>query len=196
MDFDFSTRWSANGAGQWILYDLGETVTAQSVELAFFNGASRLAYFSVTLSEDGEKFTEVFNGASSGKTTELELYDFEDKKARYLKITGFGNSQSTWNSITEVRINFAANTSDIESIHQQKCEIIYPQPLIGNVLHLTNSLLENRSWTIKDLAGKKIEAGYLSASKNQIILNQKPAAGTYILSFEGEKSFSVRLMVR
>lgn len=195
MDFDLGTRWSANGAGQWILYDLGETVTVNSVELAFYNGASRLAYFSIALSEDGQVFKEVFNGTSSGKTTELELYDFEDKKARFVKITGFGNSQSTWNSITETRINFTENATFIGSLYQNSQLIIYPQPLKQKVLHLMNSIPEVRSWELKDLNGRLIESGTIDTDLNQIKFSQKPTPGTYILSLIEKKYCNTKLIV-
>ena len=195
MDFDFSTRWSANGAGQWILYDLGETVTVHSVELAFFNGASRLAYFSIALSDDGEKFTDVYNGASSGKTTELELFDFDDLKARYVKITGYGNSQSTWNSITETRINFTQNASGIFNIMQKQKFEIYPQPLKENIIYLNNSFSDLNTWILSDLAGRKIESGKIDANITRINLNQKLSVGTYVLSFEGKNASSVLLLV-
>lgn len=195
MDFDLGTRWSANGAGQWIMYDLGETVTVNSVELAFYNGASRLAYFSIALSEDGEVFKEVFNGTSSGKTTELELYDFEDKKARFVKITGFGNSQSTWNSITETRINFTENATFIGSLYQNSQLIIYPQPLKENVIHLINSIPEVLSWELKDLNGRLIESGTIDTDFNQIKFSQKPIPGTYILSLMGKKFCNTKLIV-
>jgi hypothetical protein len=163
--------------------------------LAFFNGASRLAYFSIALSEDGEIFNEVFNDTSSGKTTELELYDFDDKKARFVKITGFGNSQSTWNSITETRINYTENATFIGGLYQNSQLIIYPQPLKENVIHLTNSIPEVHSWELKDLNGRIIESGTIDTNFNQIEFNKKPKTGTYILSLIGEKYCSTKLIV-
>ena len=41
---------------------------------------------------------------SSGTTTDFEIYDITDVNAKYVKITGYGNSDSDWNSITEVEI--------------------------------------------------------------------------------------------
>jgi hypothetical protein len=163
--------------------------------LAFFNGASRLAYFSIALSEDGEDFYEVFNGASSGKTTELELYDFEDKKARFVKITGFGNSQSTWNSITETRINFTQTASGTSKISQIQNLKIYPQPLKDKIIYLNNTFSESNSWILSDLSGRKIESGTINADINRIKFNQKLSAGTYVLSLEGNFTKSVKLLV-
>ncbi len=191
MDFDFSTRWSANGAGQWILYDLGETVTVHSVELAFFNGASRLAYFSIALSEDGEIFNEVFNGASSGKTTELELYDFEDKKARFVKITGYGNSQSTWNSITETRINYTSNTSSIKELKKKNDLIVFPQPLKGRTIHFEKPFYENNFWKIRDVSGRKIYEGILFEGEKRIELHDILVSGLYFLTINENQTLKI-----
>jgi poly(beta-D-mannuronate) lyase len=44
------------------------------------------------------------SGQSSGTTTALQPFDFPDVPARYVRIVGHGNSQSDWNSLTEVDI--------------------------------------------------------------------------------------------
>jgi len=53
----------------------------------------------------------VYAGQSSGTTVELEEYDFADVAGRYVRIVGHGNSESDWNSITEVEIHGRAVTS-------------------------------------------------------------------------------------
>lgn len=117
IDFDLQTRWSCEGEGQWILYDLGETKRIHSIDLAFYNGASRLAYFKITLINENDSI-EVFNGSNTGTTTQLENYETGGIEARSIRITGYGNSQSKWNSITETRINYTdINTSLINPVY-------------------------------------------------------------------------------
>ncbi len=106
MDFNFNTRWSVEGNEEWIMYDLGETKIVTSVDIAFYRGNERNAYFSISLSNDGITFVEVFNGQSGGVTWWYENFDFLDQEARYVLITGMGNSSNYWNSITEVSINW------------------------------------------------------------------------------------------
>ncbi|MFV0471465.1 MAG: glycoside hydrolase family 88 protein [Paludibacteraceae bacterium] len=128
LDFNLDTRWSCDGMGQWIMYDLGEIKNILSVDLAFFNGGTRKGFFAVHLSSDGVDFAEVYTGESSGKTNSLENYNFDDKLARYVKIIGYGNSQNTWNSITETQINWEEASSGIFNPVSERA-VFYPNPL-------------------------------------------------------------------
>ena len=106
------SRWSAesvDGRGQRIQYDLGQTRTVGAVAIAWYKGDQRQAYFDIQASNDGSLWRVVYpGGVGSGATRALQVYDFADLQARYVKIVGYGNSGNSWNSITEVNI-FAGN---------------------------------------------------------------------------------------
>jgi poly(beta-D-mannuronate) lyase len=108
VDSNLSTRWSANGDGQFITYDLGATKTVESVRLAWYQGNTRRSTFDVLVSDAaGGPFTALATGLqSSGTTTALQTHDIADRSARYVRIVGHGNTGSfpTWNSITETEI--------------------------------------------------------------------------------------------
>jgi hypothetical protein len=104
VDGSLTTRWSAQGDGQWIRYDLGATKTATWVRIAFLNGDTRVSTFDVQLSTDGSTWSTVFSGSNSGTTLALETYNFSNTAARYARIIGHGNSVNTWNSITETEV--------------------------------------------------------------------------------------------
>ena len=123
MDNDLNTRWSMEGSGQWIQYDLGEKSLVSSVDIAFYNGDTRYAYFSISLSIDGIHFTEVFNGQSDGSTLDLQNFDFDDMSARFVRITGYGNSSNLWNSITEVVIHTVDSMVELLSIELDSGEL-------------------------------------------------------------------------
>ncbi|MCU6709749.1 Ig-like domain-containing protein [Paenibacillus sp. J5C_2022] len=103
VDDDLESRWSAAGE-QWIQYDLGENRDIEAVSIAYFNGHLRSGYFKVEVSGDGEVWQPVYAGESSGETLNHEVYAFPVSNARYVRITGYGNTQNHWNSITEVKI--------------------------------------------------------------------------------------------
>jgi hypothetical protein len=103
-DGDLSTRWSAAGDGQWIAYDIGTLATVNEVAIAWLSGAQRKASFAIAVSVDGKTWNEVFSGDSSGTTNDLEAYTFPSVSARYVRITGYGNSANQWNSINETEI--------------------------------------------------------------------------------------------
>lgn len=107
IDGDLETRWSANGDGEWIRFDLGEKKTVHFLRIAWLNGDTRVAYFDIEVSDDGSTWTPLAVGLeSSGTTNALQTVEVTDTLTRYVRILGHGNSTpgSDWNSITEVEI--------------------------------------------------------------------------------------------
>jgi hypothetical protein len=102
IDGNLSTRWSAQGIGEWIQFAFSSPQTFNQVSIAFASGTSRLAYFNISVSNDGSSWTQVFSGQSSGTTLQLQNFSIGDVTASYLRITGLGNSQSLWNSLNEI----------------------------------------------------------------------------------------------
>ncbi|WP_407564614.1 chondroitinase-B domain-containing protein [Streptomyces sp. 184] len=126
LDGDLSTRWSAEGEGVWIRYDLGSPQTVGSTTVAWHQGDTRKNTFDVQLSDDGSSWTTVLSQkSSSGTTLQPQSYDFADTSARYLRIVGHGNTANDWTSITETAIYGADGGSG-------SCD--YP----ADVLDLTN----------------------------------------------------------
>lgn len=112
VDNSLSTRWSANGDGQWIKYDLGSTMTVAYVRIAVYSGNQRQARFDLQLSTDNSNWTNVLTGAlSNGTQTSEQTFDFADTPARYVRYLGHGNTVNMWNSISEVSIFAAGGTS-------------------------------------------------------------------------------------
>jgi len=105
MDADLTTRWSAEGDGEWIGYDMGADGPVSAVSIAWYSGDQRRSTFDIEVAGDGEDgWRTVFSGTSSGTSTEPEMSTFAETTARYLRIVGHGNSASAWNSIAEVSI--------------------------------------------------------------------------------------------
>lgn len=105
LDGDLATRWSAEGDGVWIAYDLGAATTLGSVAIAWHNGDQRRTTFEVQTSQDATTWTTVVaRRTSSGATRQPEAYDFADRSARHLRVVGHGNTVNDWTSITEVAI--------------------------------------------------------------------------------------------
>src|SRR5437016_2553082 len=104
LDKSLATRWSAQGDGQWIQYDIGALTALNRLGIAWYLGDSRVASFDIAVSLDAVTWTKVFSGQSSGTTLQPELYTFPTAAGRYVRIVGHGNSLSAWTSITEVAI--------------------------------------------------------------------------------------------
>jgi hypothetical protein len=111
VDGNLATRWSAQGDPQWIQYDLGSVNTVNFVQVAVYQGDTRVQTFDLQTSSDGTNFTTVAAGLkSSGTTTALETYNLPSPaSARFVRLLCHGNSVSNWNSLTEVEI-WGSNT--------------------------------------------------------------------------------------
>lgn len=108
IDGNLGTRWSSNGyTGKYITYDLGSNKSVSSMKIAWYKGDQRQAYFKIRVGTSTSNLATVYDGStsgSSGNTTGLESYDFAATTARYVRVSGFGNSSNSWNSITEAEI--------------------------------------------------------------------------------------------
>lgn len=105
LDNNLSTRWSSQGDGQWINYDLGSSKTVKYASIAFHQGDIRTTTFDVQISSDTTNWTTLLANKLSTTTLSQVTYDFTDTIGRYVRIVGHGNSSGNgWNSITEVDI--------------------------------------------------------------------------------------------
>jgi len=103
FDGDTATRYSGdNDVKVW--WDLGEVKPLDSVMIAFMNGDQRATIFELEISDDGNSWTQVFAGQSSGTTSGLETFPTGKVNARYVRFVGHGNTTNEWNSISEVLI--------------------------------------------------------------------------------------------
>ena len=108
LDNDLTTRWSANGDGQFITFCLGTSKIVNRVDIAFYSGDTRVFTFDVLVSSNGTTWINAASGLkSSGTSTALQAFTFAAQTGKYVKIVGHGNSSSTWNSYAEVA--FPAN---------------------------------------------------------------------------------------
>jgi len=105
VDNSLATRWSANGDGQWIRFDLGSPRSLSHVAIAFYSGNVRRSRFDLQVSSDGTSWTNALtNVESGGTTTAEESFGLPGVSARFVRYVGHGNSVNLWNSLTEVSL--------------------------------------------------------------------------------------------
>ena len=111
IDGDMSTNSTSDGDGEWGQYDFGEERKVAAIGIAPYIGNTRKAYFDILTSKDGESWTTVYSGGSSGTTSNFEYYDMKDTVCRYVRLLFRGNSTNQKNSFLEVAffdtVNFA-----------------------------------------------------------------------------------------
>lgn len=114
-DFTPGSSWRVEvqdtGCGEWIQYDLGEVKTVVAVGIAFLSGEKRSYKFKIETSADGKTWGTVFSGASGGANG-LEPFETGETPARYVRLTGYGNTGigvespfPKWFNIVETKIS-------------------------------------------------------------------------------------------
>jgi hypothetical protein len=107
IDKDLKTWWANKGIPSWLQVDLGRKTTLCTVDIAWNKGDERTYEFTISATNDGNTFRDVFNGKSTGKTASYEKYDIDnsntDVKSIKLSFTG-SSSKGGWVSIKEVKV--------------------------------------------------------------------------------------------
>lgn len=99
------TWWAAEGLGENAVIDYGEVKDISVIGIDMLYGTRRTTNYKLEISDDGENWKEIFNGANSIKTDDMEYHDVEGEKARYLKLSAYGNSEgSRWISLAEIEV--------------------------------------------------------------------------------------------
>lgn len=106
------SRWSSNGDGNSITFDLGQTSTVRRLATAWYKANTRTAFFDVETSLDNSNWQLVKVMASVQGTQGMVNIDVDESEARYVKIVGRGNSESAWNSLIEAEVYGCGNVDN------------------------------------------------------------------------------------
>src|SRR3989344_4541744 len=105
--FSDTSRWAAEGDGQWITYELNQTASVSYVRLAFYYSTQR--YFDIQYSTNNATWinTSAYGLTSAANmANQYQTFSFTPVNARYIRIVGHGSSApSLWNSIVETDVN-------------------------------------------------------------------------------------------
>lgn len=102
------TRWSASGKQEWLEIDFADKTKINGIEISFFKGDERTQSFDVSV--DGK--TILKEQSSTGKTLAMQRFPFKEVEGSAIKITGAGNSDNDWNSLSEIVVCGVEETSD------------------------------------------------------------------------------------
>jgi hypothetical protein len=104
IDGDLTTWWSHNGNDPWIEISLVESNHVCGVAVTWNKGDERDYSFEIGISEDGNNFEKVFEGANDNESTEQEIYPFDQEvNGKYIKLTITDTSSNDgWTSIQEI----------------------------------------------------------------------------------------------
>lgn len=103
VDNNYNTKWwSTLIANPSITLDLGSAKSLCGVDIAWADGNSHPYRFNVSVSTDGNNFSNVLSGSSTGTTTTSEKYSFVPTQARFMKITVTQSTPGSPNSIAQI----------------------------------------------------------------------------------------------
>lgn len=105
LDGSLDTRWSSSVNGVQLTMELDSLATVTEVKIAAFAGNKRKAYFDLETSIDGSVWTSHGSWETNGASLELQSMNIADSTAKYVRLTGHGNSSNGWNSFTEIEIH-------------------------------------------------------------------------------------------
>ncbi len=103
-DGNLDSHWAGGGKNAVLRLKLDREYETEGVRIAWLHGDKRKYNFQLELSRDGKNWTKVFDGKSSGTTRGFEPYKFPRQKTRYVKLTGNGNTSSSFTSIYEIAV--------------------------------------------------------------------------------------------
>ena len=127
IDNNTKTRWVNEKKDSWIKLDLGKTQTICEVGVQWNKGDSRVYSFTVSVSKDNEKFTDVAKLKSSGNTNALESYSLKEVGARYVRITVTKNTENNFASIVEIAIGSKKSSNPSPALpSSDKCDSNLP----------------------------------------------------------------------
>ena len=173
-----NSRWSSEGTNKAIILDLGEEKELGALKIKWYQGAERQASFFIDTSSDNTQWTEVLpTKDSSGRHSGFELVNITSVNARYIRITGLGNTNNDFNSIIEVEAHKCENADG---------EIVaaFPNELGIDLLdwYLNIPTDEDNSGTSDSIFENDLAAGYTNseyfyASADNGIVMRSPSYG-------------------
>ncbi|MDQ4073669.1 MAG: discoidin domain-containing protein, partial [Thermoproteota archaeon] len=106
IDKDYNTRWAKYGKGSYIQLELSSKEIICAIDMSWHRGNVRTSDFSVSVSENGTNYVNLFSATSSGKTNLYERYLIQNSspQAKYVRVTVNGNTENNWAAITEFRV--------------------------------------------------------------------------------------------
>ena len=107
LNRDPNKRWSCYGIDSWIVFSLKEKATVCAVNVIWWKRDKRRYKFEIHISPNSGRealFSLVYEGESSGMTTNEENYYLKPCEAKQVKIIVNKNTQNNWASINMVEI--------------------------------------------------------------------------------------------
>ena len=103
IDNNKSSVWASQGEA-FVVIDLGSEKTLATIGVAMkLYEDDRTIPYMIEVSKDGSSYAEIWSG-NSEMFSDATQYVSTSEKARYVRVTAYGNTVSGWNSIAEIEV--------------------------------------------------------------------------------------------
>ena len=193
-DNSLFSRWSAYGDGEYIQYKVcTDEETIDYVDIAFYLGDQRVAYFDISVSRDenAQEWETVLSGIESNTTTnEKQRFYFDPLQTNIKRIryTGHGNSLSLWNSITEFNWGLDSTSSKktiLKDTSTNKSTVL-PNPTKNSVKVISDEIISKIS--VYSIMGEILITKDNLNTKNFDLDLSKYSNGLYFISLKSENN--------
>ena len=187
-DGNMSTRWSsAFSDPQWVRIDLGSTYNIAGARIYWEAAAAKI--FEIQVSDNGTAWTREYY--TSGGDGGIDNFSFT-ASARYIRMYSSARTSQYGNSIYEFEV-FGTLPSGIEDLYATRSFSVYPNPVTGNIVHISF----NGDWAGEDailsvsgisgqvICTEPVRVSNGNASDIMLPLNDPLKSGIYILTVRG-----------
>lgn len=203
------SRWSADENGSALVVESCEAGYVDVIGISWYRGDERQAIFDLEISLDSMSWRNIYSGNSSGTSLDQEVFETGGDSIKYMRYTGYGNSSSAWNSITEVDFygeKLVVDTIDTDTTQQVLSVVenqfkdrltIFPNPTSDRV-NVSSTLSGETQLDLYDLMGRsllKLESntGNYDFALKRLYLNP----GIYLIQVSnGKASEKSRIIIR
>ena len=119
-----NARWETTASPAALTIDLGYRHQVKEIGTAWYQGDENITSFDVEISEDGISYSSLLSAqASSGDTESIERFDIQDSVARFVRITSFGDNQTSTTALLEASVFGCPLDVDVAPIEEQNIDV-------------------------------------------------------------------------
>ena len=201
-DGNSQTMWSVDGYDEFLTVKLKQSFEIHYITLSFNHNQKTVAYFDLLGSSDSITWEPILNkSASCGFSGDFQAFNLPPSKAgkefNYLRIIGQGNSENSWNYISELKIYGYRHkgSADYEKLPVK----LYPNPARERVtVKIEDDTFNPDFVKISDLSGSMMYIANLDPAFREFDIPLDLKDGMYILHLgSGNLTvFAQKLIVR
>ncbi len=202
LDKDFNTQWAGNGKGNMdgLVFDLGGTFDLKLIDIATTNGKTyELEIWVSTTGTNTEDFVNAFPGegnlvSNTDASFKAYVLPAETANTKYVKIIGYGQASSDWNTIQE--IEFYGNPVSVSVKKNDASDQIklHPNPA-KDIITISNLKTSIRSIQLFSTNATKVIEKKAKSSKVELDVSSLPNGIYMIVIIDNDASSQVKKVI-